>query len=61
MMIAILVAEEVFSNGVKIPEEHSIISFDNTPFGSAYRVPITSMNHPKAYLGKVAYESLARS
>ncbi|MEG1946613.1 MAG: GntR family transcriptional regulator [Lachnospiraceae bacterium] len=56
--LAITVADKLFEQHVKIPEEHSIISFDNTPFGDAYRVAITSMDHPKGKLGKAAFESL---
>ncbi len=58
--IAINVADLLFAMGVSIPNDHSIISFDNTPFGSAYRVPITSMDHPKQDIGKYAFHGLLR-
>ncbi len=58
--LAIVLADILFEKGVDIPTQHSIISFDNTPFGEAYRVPITSMEHPKKKLGEVTYEELVK-
>lgn len=50
--IALEVADYIEENGKNIPKDYSIISFDNTLFGDAYRVPITSLDHPKGKLGE---------
>lgn len=54
--IALSIADYLGENGKKIPEDFSVISFDNTLLGDAYRVPITSLDHPKGELGKVVAE-----
>ncbi|MEG1967025.1 MAG: GntR family transcriptional regulator [Clostridia bacterium] len=55
--MAIQLADQLLQDGIRIPKQHSIISFDNTKYGSAYRVPITSMNHPYGELGSVLMEA----
>lgn len=56
--MAIAVADDLFEMGINIPYQHSIVSFDNTPYGDAYRVPITSMEHPYGKIGEIAFTSL---
>ncbi len=56
--IALIIADILFEQGLSVPENHSLVSFDNTPFGDAYRVSITSMDHPKAEIGRYAFEGL---
>lgn len=54
--IALNIADFLEESGKSIPEDYSVISFDNTLFGDAYRVPITSLDHPKGALGEVVAE-----
>lgn len=54
--IALGIADYLETNGKQIPDDCSIISFDNTLFGDAYRVPITSVDHPKGKLGEMVAE-----
>ena len=56
--MAIAVADDLFEMGIQIPSQHSIVSFDNTPYGDAYRVPITSIEHPYGKIGELAFTSL---
>lgn len=56
--MAIAVADSLFRFGISIPEHHSIVSFDNTQYGSAYRVPISSMGHPCGEIGNLAFDGL---
>lgn len=56
--MAIALANSLFRAGVSIPEDHSIVSFDNTQYGSAYRVAISSMGHPCGEIGKLAFDGL---
>lgn len=58
--MAIAVADTLFGLKVAIPEEHSIVSFDDTQYGSAYRVPISSMGHPYGKIGELAFEGLLK-
>lgn len=56
--MAIAVADSLFRSGISIPDHHSIVSFDNTQYGSAYRVPISSMGHPCGEIGNLAFDGL---
>lgn len=56
--MAIAVADSLFRAGISIPDHHSIVSFDNTQYGSAYRVPISSMGHPCGEIGDLAFDGL---
>lgn len=40
--------------GIKIPDDISIISFDNSEIAKHTHPRLTSMNHPSEYLGKLA-------
>ncbi len=55
---AIQLADFMIGEGISVPQNLSIISFDNTRYGSAYRVPISSIDHPYGLIGKMAIESL---
>ena len=44
--------------GIKIPEDISIVGFDNMSYSSYVTPPLTSVNVPKAYMGKIAADRL---
>jgi GntR family transcriptional regulator of arabinose operon len=46
--------QELFSLGIKVPEEIALIGYDNSFLAESNRIPLSSMNHPKAELGKAA-------
>lgn len=54
--LAVKVSDFLEGNGKKIPDDYSVVSFDNTLLGDAYKVPITSMDHPKGKLGELVAE-----
>lgn len=58
--IAINVAEELIHQGIQIPGQHSIISFDNTIYGTNYRIPITSLDYPSKKIGEASIECLIK-
>jgi len=43
---------------INVPRDVSIIGFDNTKLGDTYKVKITSVDHPKIKLGKIAAQQL---
>lgn len=45
-------------HGICVPDELSIISFDNSIFAEYTQPPLTSLSHPKAKLGQAAAETL---
>ncbi len=58
--VAISLTKALLQLGLKVPEDCSIIGFDNTRQGEIYKTPFTSLDHPKEKLGQLAAESLIR-
>lgn len=56
--IAVKVIEILRRAGVKVPEDISIISFDNSNLATSYGIGITSIAHPKEQLGEVAAQGI---
>ena len=46
--------------GARVPEDFSIASIDNSRLAEFTSPPLTSVNHPKEYLGKVVAENLLK-
>ena len=55
---AIQSATAIRQMGLKIPDDISIMGFDDSPVASVAEVPLTTMSHPKFQLGKWAAELL---
>lgn len=45
-------------NGLKVPEDISVIGYDNIEISSMVKVPLTTIRQPKYLLGKLATEQL---
>ncbi|MCG2790420.1 MAG: LacI family transcriptional regulator [Actinomycetia bacterium] len=45
-------------NGLKVPEDISVIGYDNIEISSMVKVPLTTIRQPKYLLGKLAAEQL---
>ena len=45
-------------NGYKIPEDISIVGFDNMSYSLYVDPPLTTVNVPKSYMGKIAANRL---
>lgn len=50
-MIAMEGYKEILSRGIKIPEDISVIGFDNYKYSESLSPPLTTMAHPKKQLG----------
>jgi LacI family transcriptional regulator len=57
-IVAIGCAETLLAQGIKIPEDVSLIGFGNVLTAEFYRVPLTTIRQPKFRLGIVAMESM---
>jgi len=56
--IAIDVMEKIHEMGKKVPDNISIISFDDSLYAKITSVSLTSLAHPKELLGKVAAQKI---
>jgi GntR family transcriptional regulator of arabinose operon len=56
--IAFKVYEMLNSLGIKVPEDISIVGFDDSYFSENCPVKLTSVSHPKEKLGEAAAEML---
>ncbi len=55
---ALVLAKGLDAQGITVPDDVSIVGFDNNVLSDAYKVPFTSLTHPKEKLGKMAAEYL---
>ena len=46
------------AKGVRVPEELSIVGFDDNPIAAHARVPLTTVRQPLAEMGRIALETL---
>lgn len=58
--IAKKLIDALLKNGVRIPEDVQVGSFDNSIYSEFSAVRITSMNHPKEEMGRIAAQKLIR-
>jgi LacI family transcriptional regulator len=59
-LVAIGAAETFLKQGIKIPEELSIVGFGNILSGEHFRIPLTTLRQPKFRLGAAAVESMVQ-
>jgi LacI family transcriptional regulator len=53
---AVRVIAELFDSGFRVPEDLSVVSYDNIEFARFAKVPLTSINYSKEALGRGAIE-----
>lgn len=58
--IAVATYDLALSMGIKVPEELSIIGFDNSTLAHSFGIRLTSINHPKAEMGRDAAELMIK-
>lgn len=56
--IAVGVYQVAWQNGLRIPEDISVIGYDNIMLSQYLTPPLTTIHQPKAELGKLAVETL---
>ena len=56
--LAIKSIKVINGNGLKVPEDISVIGYDNIEISSMIKVPLTTIRQPKYLLGKLAAEQL---
>ena len=59
-LVAIGAASVLLNQGVRIPQDISIVGFGNVLISEHFRVPLTTIRQPKLRLGAAAVESMAR-
>jgi LacI family transcriptional regulator len=57
-LVAIGCAETLLSQGLKIPQDVSIIGFGNVLLSAHFRVPLTTLRQPKFALGSAAVDTM---
>lgn len=58
--VAMQVIELALKRGIRVPEDLSIVSIDDSDLAEICRVPFTSFPHPKEKLGEKAAENLLK-
>jgi LacI family transcriptional regulator len=59
-LVAIGTASVLLNQGVRIPQEMSIVGFGNVLTSEHFRIPLTTIRQPKLRLGAAAVESMVR-
>lgn len=58
--IALEIMKVVEEEGLKCPDDISITGYDDSDMASNYKVPLTTVTHPKEQLGRMAAELLIK-
>ena len=59
-LVAIGCAETLLQQGIKIPDDISLVGFGNILTAEFYRVPLTTVSQPKYRLGVTAVETMQK-
>ncbi len=59
-LVAIGCADTLLQQGIKIPEDISLVGFGNILTAEHYRVPLTTVSQPKHRLGTAAIEAMMK-
>jgi len=51
---ALMFIRQARNHGIRVPEDVSVVSFDNSDFSRLSQPRLTSMNHPSEYMGEIA-------
>jgi LacI family transcriptional regulator len=53
-------AEVLLKQGVRIPEDISVVGFGNTMLSEFFRMPLTTVDQPKHRLGSAAIDAMTQ-
>jgi LacI family transcriptional regulator len=59
-LLALGVLQAMFAAGVRVPDDVSIVGYDDIDFAAAAAVPLTSVRQPAAQIGRTAADLLLR-
>ena len=59
-MLALELLKFCRKNGIRVPEDVSVIGIDNSKYAAICNVPLTSVHHPHSALGEAAAKELLR-
>ncbi len=59
-LVAIGAASVLLNQGVRIPQEMSVVGFGNVLTSEHFRIPLTTIRQPKLRLGAAAVETMVR-
>src|SRR5437667_12581300 len=59
-LVAIVAATVFLNQGIRIPEELSLVGFGNVLISEHFRVPLTTIRQPKFRLGVAAMNSMLK-
>ena len=59
--VAMGVVDALLDHRIRVPEQVSVIGYDNIGFAERYRVPLTTVDQPKQTMGELAAAELIRS
>jgi len=59
--LAVHLVDALTTIGFRIPEDISVVGIDNTEMAALCRVPLTTIEHPKADLGRQAAENIIKT
>lgn len=57
-LIADRLVRKALNNGIRVPQDLAVVSFDNSILSETAPVKVTTMNHPKQEMGRIAAEKL---
>ena len=57
-LVAIGCAQTLLNQGLRIPQDMSVVGFGNIPVSEHYRVPLTTVRQPKFRLGSAAMDTM---
>lgn len=60
-LLAMGAIKALYSAGLRVPQDISVVGFDNIMYGSCWLPPITSVTHDKADFGRKAFNILNES
>ena len=59
-LVAIGLINALFALGIKVPDDVSVVGFDNIDFGEFLKIPLTTVNMPAYEIGKAATNLLIK-
>lgn len=59
--VAVGAGEALRQQGLRVPEDVSLVGFGNIPLAAFFRVPLTTVRQPKRELGMAAVDVMARA